>query len=87
MCDLLLVYCDNTLQAQRNSLIDYCLNDLVPEVTAVSLDPRFPQNALSERLANAGILPMFGFPTRTRYLFHAPPRGAAPRIARRSRPR
>ena len=30
---------------------------------------------LSERLASNGVLPMFGFPTRTRYLFHGgPPR-------------
>ena len=28
---------------------------------------------LSERLAARGVLPMFGFPTRVRHLFHAPP--------------
>ena len=31
------------------------------------------QSALSERLANAGILPMFGFPTRVRSLYQRPP--------------
>ena len=31
------------------------------------------QDALSERLANVGLLPMFGFPTRVRYLFHQRP--------------
>jgi DEAD/DEAH box helicase domain-containing protein len=30
--------------------------------------------ALSERLASNGVLPMFGFPTRTRFLFHKQPR-------------
>jgi len=33
-----------------------------------------PHDALSERLASEGILPMFGFPTRTRLLFHKAPR-------------
>ena len=30
-------------------------------------------HALSERLASHGVLPMFGFPTRTRFLFHRQP--------------
>jgi DEAD/DEAH box helicase domain-containing protein len=33
-----------------------------------------PQLALSERLAARGILPMFGFPTATRYLYHKEPK-------------
>jgi DEAD/DEAH box helicase domain-containing protein len=33
----------------------------------------FPQKALSEKLANAGLLPMFGFPTRVRSLFEKAP--------------
>ena len=36
----------------------------------------FTQRELSERLANAGILPMFGFPTRVRELYY--PEGAWP---------
>jgi DEAD/DEAH box helicase domain-containing protein len=76
--DVLLVYTDPTLQAQRQALINYCLQQLVQLVTQYSTDPRFPQDALSERLANAGILPMFGFPTRTRYLFHDKPTRAHP---------
>ena len=76
--NVLLVYTDPTLQAQRQALINYCLQQLVPLVTQYSTDPRFPQGALSERLANAGILPMFGFPTRTRYLFHDKPTRAYP---------
>jgi len=78
ICGVLLAYADPVLQAQRSSLIQYCINDLVPAVTAVSADPRYTQSALSERLANAGILPMFGFPTRIRFLFHERPRRAYP---------
>ncbi|NOZ72232.1 MAG: DEAD/DEAH box helicase [Chloroflexi bacterium] len=78
ICDVLLVFSDPNLQAQRHELIQYCQTQLVPEVTAVSTDPRYPQDALSERLANAGILPMFGFPTRIRYLFHERPHRAYP---------
>jgi Lhr-like helicase len=76
--DVLLVYADPTLQAQRQALITYCVQQLVQMITQVSTDPRFPQDALSERLANAGVLPMFGFPTRTRYLFHDKPTRAHP---------
>ena len=72
--DVLLSYGDPDLQAKRQALIDYCTQQLVKDVTAASNHPNYPQNDLSERLANAGILPMFGFPTRTRYLFHDPPR-------------
>lgn len=76
--DVLLAYCDQSLQSQRAPLINYCLQQLVLRVTHVSIDPLFPQDALSERLANAGVLPMFGFPTRTRYLFHDRPTRAYP---------
>lgn len=76
--DVLLAYCDPSLQAQRAALINYCLQQLVPRVSHISVDPLFPQAALSERLANAGVLPMFGFPTRTRYLFHDRPTRAYP---------
>ena len=31
-------------------------------------------HALSERLASHGVLPMFGFPTRTRLLYHTQPK-------------
>lgn len=78
VADVLLAYCDPVLTNQRDALIDFCIQQLVPRVSQVSVDPRFPQEALSERLANAGVLPMFGFPTRTRYLYHDRPTGAYP---------
>ena len=59
----------------RPALINYIQNQLVPRVTDAATNPRLPQRSLSERLANVGILPMFGFPTRIRYLFHKRPGG------------
>ena len=78
VCDILLVFTDTTLQSQRQALINYVINDLVPAVTAISTDRRYTQTALSERLANAGVLPMFGFPTRVRLLYHDRPRRPHP---------
>jgi len=43
---------------------------LVAEVDAATKDQRYIQDELSHRLAIAGILPMFGFPTQVRSLFH-----------------
>lgn len=76
ICDVLLAYTEPALFNQRQQLIDYVQNGLVPIVTATSTDPRLFQHSLSERLANRGILPMFGFPTRVRYLFHERPGSA-----------
>jgi len=47
---------------------------LIAAVTKVVGDSRFTQEALSELLANAGLLPMFGFPTRVRVLYTRWPR-------------
>jgi DEAD/DEAH box helicase domain-containing protein len=51
---------------------------LVPDITQVVQDPRYTQEALSERLANAGMLPMFGFPTRVRLLYTEWPHSSDP---------
>lgn len=61
----------------RAALLQYLQQQLVPEINAIA-DPTSPyaQEALSERLANAGQLPMFGFPTRVRLLFTFWPRQA-----------
>lgn len=72
-CDVLLSFAAPELQAQRTALLDFVHHQLTGQVTAASVDPRLPQTSLSERLANVGILPMFGFPTRVRYLFHERP--------------
>lgn len=62
--------------AFRTRMYDYIHNDLVPEIDAITKDSSYIQDALSERLANAGLLPMFGFPTRVRLLYTAWPHTA-----------
>jgi hypothetical protein len=64
------------LQAERQLLLSFVQQHLVNEVTRVANDARFTQDSLSERLANAGLLPMFGFPTRVRLLYHDNPNRA-----------
>jgi len=49
---------------------DFLRNRLITEIDAARNDPRYIQEDLSHRLAVAGILPMFGFPTQVRSLFH-----------------
>lgn len=74
VCDVLLAFAEPELIERRGALLAWVHNDLVPKVTEIANDNSvYIQTSLSERLANAGLLPMFGFPTRTRYLFHADP--------------
>ncbi|MDN7121478.1 DEAD/DEAH box helicase [Nocardioides sp. ChNu-153] len=55
---------------QVRGIASWIRNELVPTVNSVTTDPLFTQWELSERLANAGVLPMFGFPTRVRELYY-----------------
>lgn len=58
--------------ALHRRLINYISEELCQLITKFadkSKDKEFPQRDLSERLANAGILPMFGFPTKVRNLY------------------
>ncbi len=71
-CDVLLV-CAPYLQTEKQKLLDFVSQRLVAEISRVATDVRFTQDSLSERLANAGLLPMFGFPTRVRLLYHDNP--------------
>jgi DEAD/DEAH box helicase domain-containing protein len=50
-------------------------HDLVAAVDDAVESRHFSQSELSERLANAGVLPMFGFPSRVRHLYHRRPHG------------
>jgi DEAD/DEAH box helicase domain-containing protein len=56
-------------QQTEDDLYAYIQDDFLSEIDQVASDPSFTQDALSERLANAGLLPMFGFPTRVRVLY------------------
>ena len=64
----------NTAEVQ--GLIDYLRQSLAEAMAddGVADNDRFIETELSERLAAAGILPMFGFPTRVRPLYARPPR-------------
>jgi DEAD/DEAH box helicase domain-containing protein len=73
--DILLAYTHPNLAAGRPALINFINQHLTGRITAAANDPMLVQDALSERLANVGLLPMFGFPTRVRYLFHERPAG------------
>ena len=80
ICDALLVGTRLASDAAtRTVVLDWIRTALVSEVTAATQDQSLIQNALSERLANKGILPMFGFPTRARLLYHKKPYRWPPR--------
>ena len=65
------------LTASRDSLAAWLREDLVPAISDAALAA--PAGAdLSEALAAAGLLPMYGFPTRNRYLYQRLPRQAYP---------
>ena len=52
-----------------DATVNTILTSLLDRIDAVVEDPRFTQVHLSECLAGAGVLPMFGFPTRVRNLY------------------
>lgn len=63
------------LLKSNSALSEEIENDLISEVDSVVRNcSDYTQDALSERLANAGLLPMFGFPTRVRSLYLSDPR-------------
>lgn len=66
---------ETNLNKSHEDILSYISNDLVKQIDEiVANDVDYPQKALSERLSNAGLLPMFGFPTRVRLLYHKQPR-------------
>jgi DEAD/DEAH box helicase domain-containing protein len=58
----------------QEALVHWVRDGLVEAIDAAITNPSYIQRELSERLANAGVLPMFGFPTRIRALYGQPPR-------------
>jgi len=59
--------------AELDELLEWARKQLVLDVDTVTTDPdRLNSTELSSRLAYAGLLPMFGFPSRVRRLFHRP---------------
>ncbi|TDX74852.1 DEAD/DEAH box helicase domain-containing protein [Rathayibacter sp. PhB151] len=58
------------------ALKNWARDGLVRDIDEAVGNPYFQHTELSELLANAGVLPMFGFPTRVRPLYSKPLRGA-----------
>ena len=61
-------------ESQKNEIEDFIYNHLIDRISSIAASADYSQNYLSERLANAGLLPMFGFPTRTRNLYLSMPK-------------
>jgi ATP-dependent helicase YprA (DUF1998 family) len=75
--DSLLRGVDPELLGQRQSLLEAAHQDLIGAIDrAVEAVPA--GRDLSQELAERGLLPMFGFPTRVRNLFHARPSKSYP---------
>lgn len=55
--------------AQTQAIESYIRNELVTKIGECVQNSQFIQGELSHRLAVAGLLPMFGFPTQVRSLF------------------
>ena len=81
--DGLLTGFDPELRKSRAALLAEAVRDLPDLIDqVVESEEAYPQPDLAERLANAGLLPMFGFPTRVRTLYHGdrfPPSQFPPR--------
>jgi hypothetical protein len=74
---------NTALGTQRQAFIDYLhrtdANGLLAKIDHVATDAqRYPHASLSERLAYAGLLPMFGFPTQVRLLYQEAPKSLPP---------
>src|SRR5262249_52452611 len=68
----------STYPAFRGDCLQFVQVNLIPKIAEIASDDAYVQEALSERLANAGLLPMFGFPTRVRLLYTSWPYEARP---------
>ena len=60
----------------QTQLVSLVRERLVEEIDEAVANPSYRHEDLSELLANAGLLPMFGFPTRVRSLYSKVPRSA-----------
>ena len=69
----LTVYC-GILPSDAAGLEDFIRRGLIQRIDEVANDDTLIQDELSARLATAGLLPMFGFPTRVRALYGRQPR-------------
>lgn len=63
----------NITSKQIDEIESFIRYDLTKKVSEIASSDDYTQEFLGERLANAGLLPMFGFPTRTRNLYLSKP--------------
>jgi ATP-dependent helicase YprA (DUF1998 family) len=77
--DAFLAGADKDLRDKRDEIVQWAVGKVVNQISLVAADPHLPAEDLSQRLAEAGLLPMFGFPTRTRTLYHYTPKRWPPR--------
>ena len=75
--DVLLAHAAPSLQEARPRLVDWALQELPGAVDDVA-KRETGSSSLAQRLAEAGELPMFGFPTRERTLYQDRPYGREP---------
>jgi DEAD/DEAH box helicase domain-containing protein len=66
-------------------MVEEVRSNLVTRIDQAHADPLLTHVDLSERLANAGVLPMFGFPTRVRSLFYPEGHGRVLEVSDRPR--
>lgn len=59
-------------EEDRKNLVEWLRSGLVTAVDQAIANPYFTSSELSALLATAGVLPMFGFPTRVRNLYSGP---------------
>lgn len=61
----------DTYKSHLEDIKNFIFKDLVQQITKIAEDQdSFIEEELSLRLAVGGVLPMFGFPTKSRQLFH-----------------
>jgi len=66
---------ETNLDQSNESIVSEIENNLITDIDNILSNKKdYPQRDLSEKMANAGLLPMFGFPTRVRLLYEKQPK-------------
>ena len=68
---------ETDLEDKKDELINWGLNKLVDEIDRCVEAHPFEDDELSQAITEFGLLPMFGFPTGVRLLYHDWPRGTS----------
>lgn len=66
---------NSPIESEARSLMKWVTSSLIPMISDIASNhDAYPHDDLAERLANGGVLPMFGFPTQLRHLYEGEPR-------------